>query len=229
MYLRRELKISSIIHLGILLCLIISPIIFPARYRYNRSTVHTVQLISMPAIRPQQTPAKVSKTTAPVKEAKKPGPKKETKKLEPKPKAMTIPKKITTPTLEEKLSKRLESIDKEEFVEPESETSITPQLNIGVSSPSNFPFQFYLGWIHDKISASWHEPQMVLDKRYTAIVTFTILQDGSVQNIYVKKGSGVSNFDQSGLRAVESARPFPPLPQGYSHPQLTVNVAFNLE
>lgn len=214
--LSRRLKVSTAIHIGILICIIVWPIFFRSRYRYNRATVHTVQLISLPSVRPQPAPS-TAKTSKPI------------KKSVPKPKTTPIPKKITTPSLEEKLEKRLEKIKEEEFTEPEDIASAAPQLDIGIQGPSNFPFQYYLDIIHDKISTSWHEPQMVLDKKYTAIVTFTILQDGSVQNIYIKKGSGVSNFDQSGQKAIESARPFPPLPQGYSYPQLTVNVAFNLE
>lgn len=220
--LSQRVKISTMIHIGILLCIIVGPIIFRGRYRYNRPTIHTVQLVSLPSVRPQQAPA----VTKPAKPAKTTA-----TKAKPKPKAITkpIPKQITTPSLEEKLQKRLDTFDKEEFVEPESKPNVTPQLDIGISGPSNFAFQYYLDIIHDKISTSWHEPQMVLDKRYSAIVTFTILQDGSVQNIYIRKGSGVLNFDQSGQKAIELARPFPPLPQGYTHSQLTVNVAFNLE
>lgn len=234
--LAKKVKVSTIIHIGLLICLVITPILFPARYKYNRSTIHTVQLVSLPAIRPQQ-----STITKPVAPTKKPVAKEPVKKTMAKPVSKPAPKPIakplTTPTLEEKLSKRLEK----EFVEPEpidttasldkqyTEPSSAPLINIGVSGPSNFPFQYYLDIIHDKISSCWYEPQMVLDKQYTAIITFTIMQDGSVQNIHIKRSSGISNFDQSGIKAVELARPFPQLPQGFPHPQLTVNVAFNLE
>lgn len=228
--------------------MIAGTVIFPGRYKYNRSTVHTVQLISMPSIKPQQATAvsKPVKKTEPIKKTENvkksvpiTKPKPNTITI-PKPKSISIPKKKSTPSLEEKLSKRLEEVDKEDFTEPEavSKPTVTsakaisssePELNIGVSAVSNFPFQYYLDIIHDKISASWHEPEMLLDKQYTVIVTFAILEDGSVNSIFVKKGSGISNFDQSGIRAIEQARPFPQLPPGYSHSQLTINVAFNLE
>lgn len=231
MYIKHELKISTIVHIGILICFIISPIIFPHKYKYNRPTVHTVQLISLPAIRPQQAPTvtKPPKPIAPKPKPKQPG-------LTTKSITKPIPKPLTTPTLEEKLSKRLDEIDREEPTATVSTTQknwsepgYTPQFTTTVSSPSDFPFQYYLDLIHDKISSCWYEPQMVLDKQYTAIVTFTIMQDGSIQNVYIKKSSGISNFDQSGIKAIELARPFPQLPQGFSHSQLTVNVAFNLQ
>lgn len=218
------------VHIGILLFMIIWPIIFPARYRYNRPTVHTVQLINLPAIRPQQAPT-VTKPSKPI--APKPKPK-QTESITKSIKKL-IPKPLTTPTLEEKLSKRLKEIDREEPATTSAaqkeweETSYTPQFTTSVVSPSNFPFQWYLDLIHDKISSCWYEPQMVLDKQYTAIVTFIIMQDGNIQNLRIKKSSGISAFDQSGIKAIELAKPFPQLPPGFTHSQLTVNVAFNLE
>lgn len=248
--LSKRVKVSTIAHVSILFFLLISSIIFPARYKYNRNTIHTVQLVSLPAIRPQQvTPPKevpIKKTEPPV---AKPVPKEPVKKTEvketevkksvAKPVSKPIPKSnikpLTTPTLEEKLKERL----KKEFVEPEettkssdkefAEPASTPLINIGVSSPSNFPFQYYLDIIHDKISSCWYEPQMVLDKQYTAIVKFIILKDGTIQGLNIKTGSGISNFDQSCIRAIEMAKPFPPLPPGFSGDQLIVNVAFSLE
>lgn len=247
-------KISTIIHLGILLCIIIGPLILPHKYRSFRPTVHTVQLVRLPGAisQPASTVSQPSLLKPVVKEpiAK---PKAETKpkqiSVQKKP-AMTVPstKPLKTPTLEEKLSKRLKEIREKnttpalqtaqkDWKEPKSvsqeKSTIIGALGdsgiLGLSAPSDFPFQWYLELIHGKISSCWASPQMVLDKQYSAIISFTITKTGEITNINIKRSSGVSNFDQSGIKAIELAKPFPELPPGYQYSQLTVNVEFALE
>lgn len=234
--LTKGVKFSTIIHLGILLFIIIIPIIFPHRYRGFRPTVYTVQIVKLPGTITKQTPT-VSK---PIKK-----PHIETK-LKPvqKKSIIAIPpaKPLKTPTLEEKLSKRLEEMEKTttpeaQWEEPESIQQTTSSVSgtlgtsgtLDISTPSDFPFQYYLELIHGKISSCWSNPQMVLDKKYSAVISFTILKSGEITNINIKRSSGIANFDQSGLKAIELAKPFPQLPVGYKYSQLTVNVEFNLE
>ena len=70
---------------------------------------------------------------------------------------------------------------------------------------------------------------MSIAKDYGAMVSFTILKDGTVNGLRVRNASGVAVFDKSTLAAVRSAQPLPPLPPGYKHGKLTVNVEFRLE
>ena len=69
---------------------------------------------------------------------------------------------------------------------------------------------------------------MVMDRQYTAVISFTINTTGRISNVRIKRSSGINMFDKSGARAIELAKPFPPLPPGYKDSQLTINVAFNL-
>lgn len=91
------------------------------------------------------------------------------------------------------------------------------------------PYQYYLDLIQTKITSCWNEPKMTLDKDYVAIVSFTINTSGDVLGVFVKKSSGLAEFDKTGTEAVEAAKPFPPLPKGFFSNQLTVNVEFSLE
>lgn len=246
--LTKGVKISTIIHLGLLLLCIIGPLIIPHhRYKSFRPTAYTVQLVRLPGVKSQ------SVSSIPQPNITKPAvkepvikPKAETKPIQKKP-AITVPsaKPLKTPTLEEKLGKRLKEIAKREdtpvpqknWEEPVSASQEGPIITgalgdsgtLGISGPSDFPFQWYLELIHGKISSCWTSPQMTLDKQYSAVISFTITKTGEIINVNIKRSSGISNFDESGLKAIELAKPFPELPPGYQYSQLTVNVEFALE
>ncbi len=188
---------------------------------------------------------------------KTPAPKTEVKEIKPEiKKTAPIQKpKITVPTkeekmqnvktLEQKLLKKFQEIDKNPPVTKEAvstkkwqETTVTAQkpstnsaLSVTASGPnsSDFPFAWYLDNIQNKITSCWTEPQMVLAKKYNAVVSFTLDKNGAVSNIIIKASSNIAEFDQSGLRAIELAKPFPPLPPGYKNPELVINVEFNLQ
>jgi TonB family protein len=264
--LTKGVKISTTIHLSLLIFAVVGPLVIPHRYKNFAPTVHSVQLINTPGSMQQQT-SPVIKPEIPTpskKEVQKP--KTEPKKIEQKkpiekpnqqkPK-MTIPekKKIKpepkekTPTLQERLAERLKETEKKkadtkkdwkEADNMETENPLQKNNNtfsgalgasgtLGIASASDFPFQWYLELIHGKISSCWADPQMALDKQSSAIISFTITKTGEIENIFVKKGSGTQSFDQSGIRAIELAKPYPQLPIGYRENELTVNVEFNLE
>ena len=199
--------------------------------------VHTVELINpKELVAPKQT------------EITKPKPKPKPKQ---KPKSRTKPKKtktpvkktrsilkptvppLTTPSLEERLSKRFQKFE-QTATEPKSSSfqepsSYKPQFKTTISSTPAFPFQWYLDLIQGKIAALWHQPQMVIAKQYSSMISFTILKDGQVKDIRIKRASGMANFDKSAKQAIEQAQPLPPLPPSYKHSQLVVNVEFDLE
>jgi TonB family protein len=275
--LTKRVKISTTIHLSILLVAIIGPLIVPHRYKKFAPTVYSVQLINMPGAVSQQT-NQVSKpvvTTPPPqkKEIQKPKmetppkPKTETKKIEKKPiekpiqqkPKMTVPekkqakpeKKEKTPTLEERLEQRLKDTEKKK-ADTKKDWKETDEIKqdipnqeemenivfsgtlgqsgtLGIGSDSDFPFQWYLANIHSKISSCWSNPQVVVDKNQAAIVSFTIIKTGEIINVRIKKSSGNTTFDDSALKAIELAKPYPQLPIGFKDPQLTINVEFSLE
>jgi len=272
--LTKRVKISTTIHLTILLVAIIGPLIIPHRYKKFAPTVYNVQLINMPgAVNSQQTnqiskpavttPPPIKKETQKPKIETPPKPKVEQKKpvekpIQQKPK-MTIPekkqkkpeKKEKTPTLEERLQQRLKNTEKkkaETKKEWKETEDIKQEINtqqementifsgtlgnsgtLGIGSDSDFPFQWYLANIHSKISSCWSNPEVVIDKNQSAIVSFTIIKTGEIINVRVKKSSGNISFDDSALKAIELAKPYPELPIGFNDPQLTINVEFSLE
>lgn len=265
--LRKEVKVSTIIHISILMFFIISTFFFGHRFKYNKPSIHSVQLVNLGQLRPQTTATSAAPVTAPVakpQESIKTPPAEIKTESTPKAKVEAVkPPKIETkstmtiPTKEQKMQnvKTLEQRLQEKFKQFDTKTpqsrektdiakwqepntanqstvsSASTGLSVTASGPdsSNFPFAWYLDNIQNKITSCWTEPQMALAKQYSAVVSFTINNTGEISNIKIKKSSGITEFDQSGLQAIERAKPFPPLPPGYTYPELVVNAEFSLQ
>jgi TonB family protein len=86
----------------------------------------------------------------------------------------------------------------------------------------DFTYDYYTAQLLAAIDRAWTRPP-VADGAH-AIVSFHILRDGSITDLAVRETSGFNNFDLSALRAVQNAAPFPPLPRGYHHDWLGVNL-----
>jgi len=93
----------------------------------------------------------------------------------------------------------------------------------GVDNPS-FTYGYYLDQMLALIEARWVRP--ALGSGIEAIVTFRIQRDGRLTDLQVATSSGYNSFDLAALRSVQAASPLPPLPQGYPHSSLGVNLVF---
>jgi TonB family protein len=76
-----------------------------------------------------------------------------------------------------------------------------------------------------RVQESW----IVAEKKpgLLAAVSFKIQTDGDVQEVELMKSSGDSAFDQSVLRAVRKAAPFPPPPRTYAQEFATQKIVMN--
>ena len=88
---------------------------------------------------------------------------------------------------------------------------------------SDFPFAWYLQQVHRKVSERW-EGKALPGRQ--PIVVFEIGRDGQVGKLAVEQTSGNSFYDRAALRAIEDAKPFPPLPQEFKEPLLRVHLGF---
>jgi colicin import membrane protein len=64
---------------------------------------------------------------------------------------------------------------------------------------------------------------------YEAIVIVNIRNDGTVLETRFIKPSGNKIFDESVLKAIEKAKPLPPLPEGYEKSYEEIKINFNLK
>lgn len=62
-----------------------------------------------------------------------------------------------------------------------------------------------------------------------ATLYFRIGRDGTVTLARLEDGSGIAFFDQTAMRALQSATPLPPLPAGYDGEWLGVHFGFEYQ
>ena len=83
----------------------------------------------------------------------------------------------------------------------------------------NTPDQRYLSYfkeIHRRIQPLWRFPREleILFEQGDTLVQFTLLADGRVSEIRLKKSSGFPQFDRNTVAAIRRAAPFTPIPTG---------------
>jgi TonB family protein len=93
---------------------------------------------------------------------------------------------------------------------------------------ANFPFQFYLQMISDKITANWF--QALVDPGVGGVlqteVYFRIYRNGDISDVRINTSSGVEAFDLSARRAIEASKPFAALPNEYNGQYLGITLFF---
>ena len=175
-------------------------------------------------------------------------PKQKAVSLRPKkPKTIKKPKPKPVATKDtEKLSKRLKNLE-ERVKEKEAEARMKNRLSAikssvenrtkkaaiaapgtgAMSEQQNEVLRLYCIEIWAKVRNQWVLPEQLLDKTsLTSIVVVRIAQDGRLLNAEHEHKSGHALFDQSAIRAVQKASPFPPLPKALRPGPLEIGIRF---
>ncbi len=86
----------------------------------------------------------------------------------------------------------------------------------------------YYTSIWSRIKGKWALPQGILPKaNIEAIIQARILRNGAVVDLSFEKHSGNRYFDDSAMKAIKKASPFPPLPQGIKDNSIAVGIRFH--
>lgn len=101
--------------------------------------------------------------------------------------------------------------------------------SVGLRVDGDFRWAYYLASIRNKIGQHWVPPAGLGGRVVRATVYFRIGKDGSVSLARLEDGSGVAFFDQTAMRALQSATPLPPLPAGYGGEWLGVHFGFEFQ
>jgi TonB family protein len=109
---------------------------------------------------------------------------------------------------------------------PNAPTSSTGSIAVDAS---DFPFTYYLRLIQSKIGERWSPPRAAAVGGERVVVLFEIQRDGQVREPLVERSSGNALYDQSALRAVTEASPFPPLPPEFKASSLRVHFGFEFQ
>lgn len=88
--------------------------------------------------------------------------------------------------------------------------------------------QAYYAVIWSRIKGKWALPQgMLPGEGLEAVIDVTILRSGGVTAINFEKRSGNRYFDDSALKAIQKALPFPPLPEWVRDSSIEVGIRFH--
>ena len=92
----------------------------------------------------------------------------------------------------------------------------------------NFPFNFYLQMISDKITSNWF--RSLVDPGVSGLlqtqVYFRIYKNGTISEVRIEVSSGIEAFDLSARRAIENSQPFATLPNEYDGQYLGITLVF---
>ncbi len=99
-------------------------------------------------------------------------------------------------------------------------------LGFGTGAPGGY--NYYYAALQNKIKNSWFNTAFVkADAGRIAYIACRIDRSGQVADVRVYQSSGDEALDNSGLRAVRRAAPFPPFPAG--NPNRYIDVIFEFE
>ncbi len=221
---------SVTLHLAVLGGILFGPSLFAERTYLERQTV---ELIRMPTIRPKPIPV-----TPPPEEEPPPAPAPEP---EPEPPPEDPPPDV--PVLAEEKPEEPAPEPEPPPPPPEPAPEPRPKLErpfqrtrtvddslagsddaeapvVGYDA-EDFTYAYYTTRLVAAIRARWTRPPI---DDVEALVRFRIASDGTVSELELIESSGVSRFDNAGLRAIELASPVPPLPRSFRKPSLGVTM-----
>ena len=134
--------------------------------------------------------------------------------------------------------KRLDSQRKQISSVDRAIEDIRKKVNTGMNQPgpagqtdnaeSNAKMNVYYSLIWSRIRGKWTLPQGILPREnIEAIVQAKILKNGTVVDLSFEKRSGNRYFDESAMKAIKKASPFPPLPDSIRDNNIDVGIRFH--
>jgi colicin import membrane protein len=106
---------------------------------------------------------------------------------------------------------------------PENPAGSAPQPG---AAEMNAQMRAYYAMIWSRIKGRWVLAQSTQEVLET-VIDVTILRSGAVTDLNYEKRSGNPYFDESALRAIRKASPFPPLPAGIGEGSIEVGIRFH--
>ena len=239
--------LSFVLHFLVLLLLVYSPSLKAPQWTFG--PVYSVQLVSMPSSPRAKKDADASlKEIMDVAPSSQPNIKKES--VDTLPSVPIAPVEISKKPADN-LDTVLESIKKNIKAEPKASAPeaavkgvektmpvvpVQPPLTSAPGRQSGTGgggegldgrMKNYYSLIWSRIKGSWTIPQGMMPKENVEVIIYTrILRDGTVATLNFEKRSGNRYFDESALRSVKKAIPFPPFPEGLRESSIEVGIRF---
>jgi colicin import membrane protein len=234
-HLKGMVLISMLLHVMVLSLLFFSPS-FPSP-KLTFGPVYTVSLVSQPRnVLEQKSTSAVAKE---IMAANRP----ETvlkKRMEPSD-AVPIRSLETRKKLDPNIEKAMTEIRKKaaattgEVKRPQVK-AVPEQAAGSASQPASRPgdaevneqMRAYYAMIWSRIKERWALPQGILPgEALETVIDVTILRSGAVTKVNFEKRSGNRYFDESTMKALQKASPFPPLPAWIGDSSIDVGIRFH--
>jgi TonB family protein len=109
-------------------------------------------------------------------------------------------------------------------------TGVSPSAPAGQTdnAGSNAKMDVYYSLIWSRIKGKWTLPQGILPREnIEAVVQARILRNGTVVDLSFEKRSGNRYLDESAMKAIKKASPFPPLPDSIRDNNIDVGIRFH--
>ncbi|MBE9546362.1 MAG: TonB C-terminal domain-containing protein [Proteobacteria bacterium] len=96
------------------------------------------------------------------------------------------------------------------------------------TSEMTMKMRVYYSVIWSRIKGEWALPGGILpDENIEAVIGARILRSGAAVDLSFEKRSGNKYFDESAMRAIKKASPFPPLPEWIRGKSMEVGIRFH--
>jgi colicin import membrane protein len=159
------------------------------------------------------------------------------KRLEPEP-VVPIRSLESRSKRDQTLEKAMEEIHKRAAApaaSPKTQAKAPPEAKSGSASPPSpsdaemdSKMRAYYTTIWSRIKGRWALPQGILPGEVLeTVINVTILRSGAVTGTGFEKRSGNRYFDDSALKAIRKASPFPPLPEWVNEGSIDVGIRFH--
>lgn len=130
---------------------------------------------------------------------------------------VTLKKQDSLPTMRKDDGQQVQrAIDdlRKKVSSAQPQASAPPQQQPSAASgDASLRLNAYYALIWSRIKSQWALPRGILQSaNLEAVIDVKLLRDGTVTRLAVEKSSGNRYFDESALKAVRKASPFPPLP-----------------
>jgi TonB family protein len=104
-------------------------------------------------------------------------------------------------------------------------TRVGPEI---LSDTMGVDFGPYLEIVKREVKRNWYNliPQSVLFKKGVVALQFSILKNGQVAGLQYVNGSGDVSLDRAAYGGITASDPFPPLPEEFTGPNLTLRFTF---
>jgi TonB family protein len=98
-----------------------------------------------------------------------------------------------------------------------------------LSDTKGYDFGPYMNQVVNRVRVNWYSliPEIArLGKKGRVVITFTITQNGTIENAQIRANSGTEPLDRAAFGAITASNPFAKLPSGFDGDHLVLQFTF---